>query len=140
MPDTTDLIRRARELARLAEKATPGPWAIIELSRLLVHRGDIEYCDDPECSCLDDGIIASTEKEEDAVLVRAAPEMAHLLGQLADELDWIIKWALERCYCECGRGFLERGMHGPDCLIEELGLDDLVEHEEFQRKRDGVRT
>jgi len=23
---TSDLIRRARELARLAEKATPGPW------------------------------------------------------------------------------------------------------------------
>ena len=84
---TTGLIRRARELAKLAEKATPGPWAIVEISGLLIHRGDMAYCDESECSCIDDGYIATAERQTDAKLIQAAPDMALLLGQLADELE-----------------------------------------------------
>jgi len=122
---TSDLIRRARELARLAEKATPGPW---------IEDGD--GVSTSFSSPAGDVAVACTVcNDTDRSLIAAAPDMARLLGQLADELDWIIKWALERCYQECGQGLLERGMHGPNCLIDEIGLDDLVEHEEFQRKR-----
>lgn len=127
---TIDLIRRARELAKLAEKATPGPWR-------LDSDGDTVFggTEDIKVIVSTEPGVLETPDEYDLKLVAASWEAVRLLGQLADELDWIIKWALERCYHECGQGFLERGMHGPDCLIDELALDDLVEHEEFQRKR-----
>ena len=87
MNSAENMIKRARELAKLAEKATPGPWVIVEISGLLIHRGDMAYCDGPECSCMDDGYIATAERQTDAKLIQAAPDMALLLGQLADELE-----------------------------------------------------
>ncbi len=87
MSETNDLIARARKLASLADDATPSPWKIIEASGRLVHRGDMAYCDSPECSCLEDGLIASAQTKEDARLIAAAPEMARLLVELSDKLE-----------------------------------------------------
>ena len=55
-----ELIAKARELSTLAKNATPGPWVFIDPSRCVIHRGDMAYCNDPNCSCLDDGFVAST--------------------------------------------------------------------------------
>ena len=119
--NVTDLIRRARELAKLAEKATPGPWAIVETSGLLIHRGDMAYCDEPECSCMDDGYIATAGRQADAKLIQAAPDMALLLGQLADELERWRNWA--ESICRNGdRKHMSKGTHAADCPIEDMGL------------------
>lgn len=125
--ETYNLVKRARELAKLAEKATPGPWSHIGNGRIAQI--------DRAVAMVHNYNLHPQHGVADAELIAAAPEMADLLAKLADELDWIIRWALERCYAECGRGFLERGMHGPDCLIDELALWDLVQHEEYQKKR-----
>jgi len=83
-----DMIQKAREFAALADKATPGPWsAEIEVSGKFVHRADQEYCDDPNCGCLEAGFVASTESKEDATFIAAAPDMAKLLAEMADELE-----------------------------------------------------
>ena len=88
MATTDDLIKRARELAALADIATPGPWSSeVEATRRLVHKADVGYCDAPECWCLEDGLIATVEREGDAPLIAAAPEMAMLLRQMAAALE-----------------------------------------------------
>jgi len=87
--DRQDLIRRARELARLAEKATPGPWKLIWHGNerypfpLTVHTED-------DCYWITrDGTVSS---EANARLIAASPGMARLLAEMAD--------ALERVYAE----------------------------------------
>ena len=82
-----DMIERARALARLAEKATPGPWGVdkkandrywITARRFWVlaeilrnsHRATYPY-----------------SYGADAKLIAAAPEMAKLLGGMADRID-----------------------------------------------------
>jgi len=70
-----DLIERARKFAALADKATPGPWYIMGYA--LRQRGSgyrIAGFDLPP-----------DVEEED--LIAAAPDMAKLLAEMADELE-----------------------------------------------------
>lgn len=91
MPEQVQiLIRCARELAALAEKATPGPWEWEKAARgyalwcpgsgKYIHAGRIdfmpEYC--PEA-------LANME------ILAAAPEMARLLAEMADALECLEK-------------------------------------------------
>jgi len=95
MNDVRELIRRARKLAALADNATPGPWEVIDQSGWEVYRSDMDYCDDPYCSCQTEGLVATAESAtravQDARLIAAAPEMALLLRQIADELEEAIR-------------------------------------------------
>ncbi len=101
MADTTDLIRRARELAKLAEKATPGPW-FEDPFRMEIYGKDHTAW------------VAKTT-DWDRPLLIAAPEMARLLGQLADELERLSGDWRDRCYQEM---LAARGIDSPDdaCL------------------------
>jgi hypothetical protein len=63
MSDVKDLIKRAREFVKLADVATPWPWHIDRMS-------DERYT-----------------YRADARLPASAPEMAKLLGEMADELE-----------------------------------------------------
>ena len=75
MADTADLIRRAQELAKLAEKATPGPWERVGGAAVRERT--------------DSRLIASVyaNAQQNANLIASAPEMARILSQLADELE-----------------------------------------------------
>jgi hypothetical protein len=80
--DTTDLIKRARELAAPADEATPGPWELcgtrgLDLAEGVTNNGVyVEY-----------GRVYTTQPDRDAELIAAAPEMAEMLRQLADALE-----------------------------------------------------
>lgn len=123
MSKINDLIARARKLASLARNATPSPWKIVEASGLFVHRGDMGYCDDPECGCLKSGMIAHTQKEEDAKLIAVAPEMAMLLCKLSDELEKWHHWAREWCENNC-TDFFKYGKHAPNCPVADMFGED----------------
>lgn len=86
------LIRRARELTALAEKATPGPWSkwlpsgagcFIIFKRLETwpFRRQIAYTQPLE----------PPEEHHNARLIAAAPEMACLLAEMADVLERLEK-------------------------------------------------
>jgi len=81
-----DLIERAHKFAALAEKATAGPW--------VVRDGYIGAKDDMSAVVLDGDCGEYSRygsrlwgKHEDLVLATAAPEMAQLLAEMADELE-----------------------------------------------------
>jgi hypothetical protein len=78
------LIKRAREFAALADKATPAPWK-------LIWHGNERYpfpltvlTEDDCCWITRDGTVSS---EANARLITAAPDMARLLGEMADALE-----------------------------------------------------
>lgn len=75
-----DMIERAKRMARLADKATSGPW------RLRYKEGDkvIRLIDQYENFV---GVEAHKNALTNALLAAAAPEMAKLLGQMADEIE-----------------------------------------------------
>jgi len=92
----SDLIQRAREFAALADKATPGPWE--------VHANDQRTSDGEGfldgwnigMRYGDKGQIVDFVRigayqygEPEAHLVAAAPDMAKLLAEMADELERI---------------------------------------------------
>ncbi len=79
-----DLIQRARELSALAEKATPGPWYSIPNPEW--KNACCRIDNKPDADWGNFGQI-SYASPHDAPLIAAAPEMAELLKQLADELD-----------------------------------------------------
>jgi hypothetical protein len=78
MSDIKELIIRARELAALADKATPGPWWCDSCDGYSVVRGR-GYGGD----LLSD----VREHPQNAKLIAAAPDMARLLGEMVDELE-----------------------------------------------------
>jgi len=90
--NVSDLIRRARELAKLADKATPGPWRWVAActrferdvdERASNQRAVLDFsllCDE----CVHKVVVPSIP---DSDLIAAAPEMALLLRQLADALE-----------------------------------------------------
>ncbi len=73
MAGKTDIIGRARELAALAKEATPGQWR--------VWPGRVVRAEDGTYICS-----AYPVDAKNAELIAAAPEMAGLLRELADEL------------------------------------------------------
>ena len=86
----SDMIGRARALARLAEKATQGPWAAhvipnstdMWVAGALSPEGYADICD------VKTGLTRGpVETAANAKLIAAAPEMAKLLGEMADELE-----------------------------------------------------
>ena len=88
MGKVEDLIERARELAKLAEEATPGPYTTeVWLSGRLIHRAGIAYCNDQRCGCLEAGFVAKAVSPQDARLLAASWDMARLLAEMADELE-----------------------------------------------------
>ena len=110
MADTADLIRRARELAKLAEKATPGPWYARPNPEW--HRAPwrVDTRERLPEDRYDDGNVCLAGKHN-ALLIAAAPEMARLLGQLADELERLSSDWRDRCYQEM---LAARGIDFPD--------------------------
>ena len=84
MVETDELIKKAREYARLAEKATPAPWFVIDdidsanLGRAVVGDGwRVALCNTRE----------EKQNDADATLIAAAPEMALLLAEMASEIE-----------------------------------------------------
>jgi hypothetical protein len=85
MSDVHDLIRRARELAALADKATPGPWRAAQAKSGPFKLPPWWYVmglpvDGPSTG-------GDYYSEADAKLVATSPDMAHLLAEMADELE-----------------------------------------------------
>ena len=86
--DRNEMIKRARELAALAEGATPGPWVQewmtqdedgqLQEPELTGYVVDTSPFMNEVANCRDMG---------DTALVAAAPEMAALLEKMADELE-----------------------------------------------------
>jgi len=122
-----ELIKRARELAALAEKATPGPWEWVQgIGTMVLCRTDeglaVEWVIKENLSHSDPSHSGGPcPTKENAELIAAAPEMAKLLGKMAEELDHIreqLKW-----HCRavtCGNAFYNYRRHGPNCLAEEI--------------------
>ena len=86
----TDMIALARELAKLAEKATPGPWAAhvipnstdMWVAGALSPEGYADICD------VKTGLTRGpVETAANAKLIAATPEMARLLSEMANELE-----------------------------------------------------
>ena len=86
-----DLIEKARKFAALAEKATPGPWKVmgdkkpligVESDPTLGKHGKVVI--DGDC---DGRRVWLNAKKVDLHLCAAAPEMAKLLGEMADRLE-----------------------------------------------------
>jgi hypothetical protein len=82
MSEAQDLIKKARELTALADKATPGPWSKDGLFWLL--RFSKKNAGNWEEEVKDHEYLPD---EDDASLIAAAPDMARLLKQMADELE-----------------------------------------------------
>ena len=81
--DIHNLIARARELAALAKDATPGPW-----SYGLYFGGAIKLCKKrPNGDTIVADLFSTLDAQQNATLAACAPEMADLLGKLADELE-----------------------------------------------------
>ena len=100
MADTTDLIRRARELAKLAEKATPGPWHPVDstLSAPLLGRTVvINHSDGVSSMQIRSRAESRAPLENDLRLICATHAMARLLGELADELEHLRKPRTFQC-------------------------------------------
>ena len=80
-----DLIERARKFAALADKATPGPWAWVNWSaRPHVCPGVIG---DRLGVSVSAHRTRADREDADGMLIAAAPEMAQLLAEVADELE-----------------------------------------------------
>ncbi len=132
MSEVNELIRRARELAALADKATPPPWKCRHVSGN--ERRDSDWgalgifsesaktlvCGDGDG--WDAGFVPPNEA--DAALIEAAHEMARLLRQLADELEDWHRWARNWCKHHC-EGFRPYGRHYPNCPVADMiGKED----------------
>lgn len=92
--DTTALIRRARELASLAEGATHGPWRAVPVERT-TDDGQ-PYIDGyaVEMPVYSGGVYERFAYvggydfgKPEAELISATPDMAELLKKMADELE-----------------------------------------------------
>jgi len=80
-----DLIQKAREFAALADKATPGPWAWVNWSaRPHVCPGVIG---DRLGVSVSAHRTRADREDADGMLIAAAPEMAKLLAEMADEQE-----------------------------------------------------
>ena len=100
----TDLIEKARKFAALAEKATPGPWEW-EGPFLDSLQGDNAIITEHGASYMDRNDLKKYSMTKR--LIAAAPEMAELLGEMADRLERLstLLETKERIqfYCpECG--------------------------------------
>ena len=83
----TDIVEQARALARLAENATQGPWEPFvhrQSNTIAVFKGGTEQ-EIVAWQGFDNSKFAGANAHN-AKLIAAAPEMARLLGELADEL------------------------------------------------------
>jgi len=108
-----DIITRARELAKLAEKATPGRWDADHIRGMICGR--------------DHQVWVANTTSWDLPLISRSPEMAQLIGDLADELDNWRLWARATCKSLCV-DLTTRGHHAPNCPVADMGLD----HEKSQ--------
>jgi len=97
----TEMVRKAKEFAALAEKATPGPWVWDSGvgAPVLLGADETEWVLKEEL-VYDNGFGESIPSDEDMALIAAAPDMARLLAEMAEVLerlmsewgnDWIAK-------------------------------------------------
>ena len=103
--EMNDMIERARELSKLADKATPGPWAAhvipnstdMWVAGALSPEGYADICDVK--TSLTRGPV---ETATNAKLIAAAPEMAKLLNEMANGLEKARKLCREfsMAYCD----------------------------------------
>jgi len=82
MTENTDLIRLARELARLRKEATPGPWKVVDENGIQSVSENKSILVDFPCEGLH-----WNGSYDDVYLAAAAPEMAELLEKMADALE-----------------------------------------------------
>jgi len=101
-----ELIRRARELAATRQKTPPGSWYVLNDVRNIVSAGD-------------EGVVCTACDRATAQFLSMAPEMAKLLGELADQLT-----AFQRRFdlvtadlCSCGGGGPEDPHTCPVCMV-----------------------
>jgi hypothetical protein len=90
MADVQDLIERARELAALADDATPGPWEWKHGigAPVLIGGGGEYWVMKEELSYANSSVSGRPlPSEEDKRLIAAAPDMARLLGEMANYLE-----------------------------------------------------
>ena len=81
-----DMIARARELAKLAEKATPRPWVMFTF-REMPPLGSGQYIASTRAHEIRRHHEVGGDDKKNAELIAAAPEMAKLLGEMANELE-----------------------------------------------------
>ena len=96
MVETDELIKRAREYARLAEKATPGPYGFARGDRISGFLPHI-VCLDADGDASGEFIARVGSKKwpvdpadqiyDNAHLLAAAPDMAELLAEMANALE-----------------------------------------------------
>jgi len=95
------ILERARELAALAEKATRGPWRVGKCYGAVVADypiGDVRGADDDNAVADYGGhLVGESISSKNCPLIAAAPEMAELLGKLADKLEEGIKEIPNAC-------------------------------------------
>ena len=101
--DVRELIARARELAALAKDATPGPWewksAGFGHDTLVGDNGRWPILGDGHVRGYKPGKAQIVAGLGDQNLIASAPEMADLLGKLAEELEKRLPLADECQYC-----------------------------------------
>ena len=73
-----ELIKMARKFSSLQERATPGPWEGLSSGNKTLVRSKLSFWDIGEIQ---------TETLYDLKLMIASPEMAELLGKMANELE-----------------------------------------------------
>lgn len=85
-PTTSGLVRRARELAALARKATPGPWRVFDRDAF-PRMGACQHIATLNRWKILRMYQIESDDRANAELISAAPEMARLLAEVADALE-----------------------------------------------------
>ena len=96
--DIDGLIGRARELAALAKRATPGPWEVFGADAF-PRMGASQFIAKTWNYRILRLYQVDSDDRANARLIAAAPEMAEHLGKLADVLE---EWVTVRECPECG--------------------------------------
>lgn len=90
MANIKEVIKRARELAKLREKATPGPWEVKIIKDYPCLVLAIPHLSGSGAATIDRRFIHD-RSDANAHLIAVAPEMAELLERMADELEKLIE-------------------------------------------------
>ncbi len=120
---TDSLIKKARLLAGLRKRATPGPWEANLLGDLRADRVDILYsAGRHRMTVRAPGPPMASQAQGDIMLASKAPEMAELLGVMAEQMAMMVSWAESMCHATCSATLRRHGRHAPNCPIDDWQL------------------